>query len=101
MPRVIAISGRRMRADQLILQLVAHGREDLHGTLMREWLGQHLQRGGPASRAIPQNALRRLRNRQMLIQIEPGQYRFEDAAFRDWVLATALLDDGMTSVDDE
>lgn len=76
-------------ADRLLLQLVAQEQRDLHGIAVREWLGHRMQLGRAASRSIPQNALRRLRDRQILIQVEPGMYRFEDEVFRDWILATA------------
>jgi len=78
-------------ADRLLLQLVAQEQPDLHGLAVREWLGHRMQLGSAASRSIPQNALRRLRVRQVLIQVEPGRYRFEDEVFRDWILATAPL----------
>jgi hypothetical protein len=78
-------------ADRLLLQLVAQGQVDLHGIAVREWLGHRMQLGCAVSRSIPQNSLRRLRDRQVLIQVEPGRYRFEDEVFRDWILATAPL----------
>lgn len=82
---------RMAPADRLLLQLVAQEQADLHGIAVREWLGRRMQLGSAASRSIPQNALRRLRDRQILIQVEPGRYRFEDEVFRDWILATAPL----------
>jgi len=77
---------KMLPADRLILQLVADGRADLHGETVLKWLGKMLGLDEPASRAVPQNALRRLRQRQVLIQTELGVYRFEDEAFRDWLL---------------
>ena|ERR1700726_1322043 len=44
--------------------------------------------GRPADRSVPQNALKRLRERQILIQSDIGVYRFEDEAFKDWVTLT-------------
>lgn len=82
---------RMALADRLLLQLVAQEQSDLHGIAVREWLGHRMQLSRAASRSIPQNALRRLRDRQILIQVEPGRYRFEDEVFRDWILATAHL----------
>lgn len=82
---------RMLPADRLLLQLVAQEQADLHGKPVREWLGHRMQLGRAASRSVPQNALRRLRDRQILIQEEPGRYRFEDDVFRDWILATAPL----------
>lgn len=80
---------RMAAADRLLLQLVAQQQADLHGIAVREWLGHRLRLGSAATRSVPQNSLRRLRDRQILIQVEPGMYRFEDEVFRDWILATA------------
>jgi hypothetical protein len=77
---------KMLPADRLVLQLVANGRGDLHGEATLKWLGKMLGLDESASRAVPQNALRRLRNRQVLIQTDLGIYRFEDEAFRDWLL---------------
>jgi len=82
---------RMALADRLLLQLVAQEQPDLHGVSAREWLGHRMQLGRAASRSIPQNALRRLRDRQILIPVELGKYRFGDEVFRDWILATAPL----------
>jgi len=82
---------RMAPADRLLLQLVAQEQADLHGIAVREWLGHRMQLGRAVTRSIPQNSLRRLRDRQILIQVEPGRYRFEDEVFRDWVLATAPI----------
>jgi hypothetical protein len=82
---------RMAPADRLLLQLVAQDQSDLHGLAVREWLGHRMRLGREVSRSVPQNALRRLRNRQILIQADPGRYRFEDEVFRDWILATAPL----------
>jgi hypothetical protein len=49
------------------------------------WSGQALKLGHSADRSVPQNSLRRLRERQIFIQLEKGVYRFEDEAFQEWV----------------
>lgn len=82
---------RMAPADRLLLQLVAQDQADLHGLAVREWLGHRMQLGRAATRSVPQNSLRRLRDRQILIQVEPGRYRFEDEVFRDWILAAAPI----------
>jgi hypothetical protein len=41
---------------------------------------------------VPQNALKRLRERQILIQSDIGVYRFEDETFKDWVVLTINSD---------
>jgi hypothetical protein len=43
----------------------------------------------PADRSVPQNALKRLRERQILIQSDIGVYRFEDETFKEWVTPAA------------
>lgn len=83
--------GRMALADRLLLQLVAQEQPDLHGSAVLEWLGHRMQLDRAASRSIPQNSLRRLRNQQILVQVELGRYRFQDEVFRDWILATAPL----------
>ena len=45
--------------------------------------------GRAADRSVPQNSLKRLRERQILIQSDIGVYRFEDETFKDWVLTEA------------
>jgi hypothetical protein len=77
---------KMLPADQLILQAVAAGEADLHGSRSLARLGQSLQLGRSADRSVPQNALKRLRDRQILIQSDTGVYRFEDETFREWVV---------------
>jgi hypothetical protein len=74
-------------ADKLILQAVAAGETDLHGARSLARIGHTLGLGDSANRSVPQNALRRLRERQILIQTDQGIYSFEDETFRDWVLS--------------
>jgi hypothetical protein len=76
---------RMLPADRLVLQLVAAGAGDLHGSRSLTRMGQALRLGRSADRSVPQNALKRLRERQILIQSDKGVYRFEDETFRDWV----------------
>jgi hypothetical protein len=77
---------KMLPADRLILQAVAAGEVDLHGARSLAKIGQALQLGRSADRSVPQNALKRLRDRQILIQSDTGVYRFEDDTFKDWVL---------------
>ncbi|HEX9472689.1 MAG TPA: hypothetical protein VF931_00775, partial [Steroidobacteraceae bacterium] len=72
------------------LQWVAAGEADLHGVKSLERLGKALKLGRAADRSVPQNALKRLRERQILIQSEVGVYRFEDETFKEWVQAERL-----------
>jgi hypothetical protein len=65
---------------------VAAGEVDLHGAKSLGRLGKALRLRKAADRSVPQNALKRLRERQILIQSEIGVYRFEDETFKDWVL---------------
>jgi hypothetical protein len=76
---------KMLPADRLILRWVAAGEVDLHGIKSLQRLGKALKLGRAADRSVPQNALKRLRERQILIQSEIGVYRFEDETFKDWV----------------
>lgn len=76
---------RMLPADRLVLQWLATGERDLHGAKSLARFGRLLKLGRPADRSVPQNALKRLRERQILIQSDIGLYRFEDETFRDWV----------------
>ena len=73
-------------ADRLVLQAVAAGEADLHGGRSLARIGKALGLGRAADRFVPQNALKRLRERQILIQAGTGVYRYEDETFREWVL---------------
>ncbi len=79
--------GKMLPADRLLLQAVAAGETDLHGAASLARIGQALGLGHSADRSVPQNALKRLRDRQILIQTGTGVYRYEDESFREWVLA--------------
>jgi hypothetical protein len=79
--------GKMLPADRLLLEAVAAGVADLHGARSLERLGRALGLGRAADRSVPQNALKRLRERQMLIQTDTGVYRYEDETFKEWVLA--------------
>lgn len=79
---------KMLPADRLILQWLAQGQEDLHGTKSLARIGKVLKLGRPADRSVPQNALKRLRERQVVIQSDIGVYRFEDETFKDWVTLT-------------
>jgi hypothetical protein len=72
-------------ADRLVLQWVAAGQMNLHGAKSLGRFGKALGLGRAASRSAPPNALKRLREKQILIQSDIGAYRFEDEAFREWV----------------
>ena len=63
---------------------------DLHGGRSLARIGIALGLGRPADRSVPQNSLKRLRDRQVLIQTDTGVYRYEDETFRDWVLTEHL-----------
>ena len=78
---------RMLPSDRLVLQWVADGEADLHGARSLARMGKALKLGRAADRSVPQNALKRLREKQILIQAEVGVYRFEDEAFKDWLQA--------------
>jgi hypothetical protein len=82
---------KMLPADRLVLHAVAAGETDLHGARSLAKIGKALELGRPAHRSVPQNALRRLRDRQVLIQSEAGVYRFEDETFGEWVRTERLV----------
>jgi hypothetical protein len=77
--------GKMLPADRWVLQAVAAGETDLHGARSLAKIGAAIDLGRPAHRSVPQNALRRLRDRQLLIQSGTGVYRFEDETFKEWI----------------
>ena len=81
---------KRMRdllpADRYVLALVAAGQGDLHSSDTLKKMGRALGLRGTAGRAVPQNALRRLRERKILLAVGNGVYEFEDEAFKQWLL---------------
>jgi hypothetical protein len=78
---------KMLPADRLVLQAVAAGEADLHGAPSLARIGHALGLGRSADRSVPQNALKRLRDRQILIQTDTGIYRYEDESFKEWVVA--------------
>ena len=76
---------KMLPADRLVLCAVAAGETDLHGARSLVRIGKALELGRTAHRSVPQNALRRLRDRQVLIQSDTGIYRFDDETFEEWV----------------
>jgi hypothetical protein len=76
---------RLLPADRAVLKLVAFDEGDLHGSKSLVVIGRALGLGRPADRSVPQNALKRLRESQILIRTGKGLYRFEDETFEDWV----------------
>lgn len=74
-------------ADKLMLIAVATGQRDLHGAQSLARIGKVLGLRKAADRSVPQNALKRLRDRQILIRSDQGTYHFEDDTFKDWVLS--------------
>lgn len=78
---------KMLPADRVVLQFVADGESDLHGVRALARMGRILKLGISVNKSVPQNALKRLRDRQILIQSEVGVYRFEDEAFKDWIQA--------------
>lgn len=77
-------------ADRLLLRAVAAGETDLHGARSLGRIGKALGLRRAADRSVPQNALKRLRDRQILIQTGTGVYQYEDETFKDWVLTEQM-----------
>lgn len=72
-------------ADRIILSMLANGDNDLHSKLAMQKLGEALGIGDSVDRNVPQNALKRMSNKNIITKIQYGMYQFEDEAFADWV----------------
>ncbi|MDB5794997.1 MAG: hypothetical protein JWR25_1376 [Noviherbaspirillum sp.] len=72
-------------ADQILLTMIAEGASDLQGAEARSRIGESLGLDKPVAAATPQNALRRLVDRNIVTRMDRGSYQFEDEAFADWV----------------
>ncbi|GLS06133.1 hypothetical protein GCM10007860_33000 [Chitiniphilus shinanonensis] len=73
--------------DRLVLQFVAAGRKGITGKAALREFGQALGIG-PAQLHAVNNSLARLMDlkRQILVNVERGEYQFEDLHFQEWVL---------------
>ena len=65
--------------------MIANGINDLHGQIAMKKIGEALGIGNHINKNIPQNALRRLSNKNLITKLEYSTYQFEDEAFADWV----------------
>lgn len=72
-------------ADQVLLTMIAEGASDLQGSEARRRIGASLGLEKPVAVATPQNALRRLADKNIVTRMDRGNYQFEDEAFADWV----------------
>src|SRR5690606_38162799 len=72
-------------ADQIVLELIVNGGQDLFGSETRAQIGKALGIDEPVKKSTPQNALTRLMNKNLITRFDTGKYQFEDEAFADWV----------------
>ena len=71
--------------DRAVLSLAVTAANSPHSLTTRTQLGEILGLGQPVDNTVVQNAMRRLISNQILVRLEHGSYRFEDAQFGEWV----------------
>jgi hypothetical protein len=71
--------------DQAVLHMAAAQQSSPHSLATRTKVGEALGLGKPVDNAAVQNAIRRLIASEILVRVEHGSYRFEDAQFAEWV----------------
>jgi hypothetical protein len=71
--------------DQAVLQAVLQTQASLHSLATRTQMGEALGLDKPVDNAAIQNAIRRLIASQIVVRVEHGSYRFEDAQFAEWI----------------
>lgn len=73
-------------ADQQVLRYLAGGGNELTSAATRELIGRSLGRSSAESVATIQNAVKRLKELDMVVSIARGRYEFQDYEFRNWLL---------------
>lgn len=73
-------------ADQQLLRYLAAGGQELTSAATRELIGHSLGRSSPESVATIQNAIKRLKEADVVVSIARGRYEFQDSEFLHWLL---------------
>jgi hypothetical protein len=71
--------------DQAVLRVALQKEALPHSLATRTQMGEALGLGKPVDNAVIQNAIRRLIASQIVVRVEHGSYRFEDAQFAEWI----------------
>jgi hypothetical protein len=81
---------RLLPADRVVLQMIISGTTDLFSEASRRRLAEALGLEEAVSKNVPQQALRRLRDADLVLRMDYGDYRLQDDAFGEWVRAREL-----------
>lgn len=73
-------------ADQQLLCYLAAGGDELTSASTREQIGKSLGRATPESVATIQNAIKRLKDADVIFSVARGRYEFQDSEFQHWLL---------------
>lgn len=72
-------------ADREVLRMIIEGITDLFSKASRRRLGEALGLEESVAKNVPQHSLRRLRNADLVLRMDYGDYRVQDDAFGEWV----------------
>lgn len=81
---------RLLPADRAVLLLIISEVTDLFSDASRRRLSEALGLEGAVSKNVPQQALRRLRDADLVLRMDYGDYRIQDDAFAEWVRTRQL-----------
>jgi hypothetical protein len=76
---------RLLPADREVLRLVVAGVTDLFSEASRQRLGEALGLNEPVTKSVSQHSLRRLRDADLVLRMDYGDYHVQDDAFAEWV----------------
>lgn len=76
---------RLLPADREVLRLVVGGVTDLFSEASRRRLGEALGLEESVTKSVPQHSLRRLRDADLVLRMDYGDYRVQDDAFAEWM----------------
>lgn len=76
---------RMLPADREVLRLIISGVTDLFSQASRLRLAEALGLQDPVSKNVPQQALRRLRDADVVLRMDYGDYQVQDDAFAEWL----------------
>ena len=72
--------------DQQLLRYLAAGGQELTSAATRELIGNSLGRATPESVATIQNAIKRLKDADVIFSVARARYEFQDSEFQHWLL---------------
>jgi hypothetical protein len=81
---------RLLPADRELLRLITSGVTDLFSESSRRQLGAALGLDVVVTKNVPQQALRRLQEADLVLRMDYGDYRVQDDAFAEWLKNSEL-----------